>query len=149
MKSALLVLIDAGPLVAYFDCHDDWHDEATEFIGAFKGQFVTSAPVITEVMWLLRSDYRVQNEFLRLVSGGVIHQEALTAPDFGRIAELNTQYADLPADIADLSLLVIAERRNIHRILTLDADFQHYRVKRGQRVAALERILLKDDPEKG
>ncbi len=142
MKPSLLSLIDAGPLVAYFDRADDWHEEATAFISGFKGQFVTSAPVITEVMWLLRADHRVQNEFLRLVSAGVIYQELLSAPDLGRIAELNAAYADLPADIADLSLLVIAERRNISRILTLDTEFNHYRVKRGHRLAPLDLLAL-------
>jgi uncharacterized protein len=39
----------------------------------------------------------------------------------------NAQYADLPRDFADLSLIAISERLNIAAIATLDNDFDIYR----------------------
>ena len=47
--------------------------------------------------------------------------------DFDRIKQLNEQYADLPGDFADLSLITISERLNISAIITLDSDFDIYR----------------------
>ena len=38
-----------------------------------------------------------------------------------RIAELNAQYADLPRDFADLTLLAISEHLDIAAIVTLDS----------------------------
>jgi hypothetical protein len=49
-----------------------------------------------------------------------------------RIAELNAQYADLPGDFADLSLIAISERLKIAAIATLDSDFDVYRRYRKQ-----------------
>jgi len=125
------MLIDAGPIIAYFDADDQWHTAAQRFIGKFCGQFVTTMPVITEVMWQLRSDYRVQNELLLLVARGLFHNEPLTAADFARIMELNEQYCDLPADFADLSLVSIAERIDLCEIVSIDSEFDVYRLRRG------------------
>jgi uncharacterized protein len=45
---------------------------------------------------------------------------------------LNAQYADLPGDFADLSLVAISERLNLAAIATLDSDFDVYRRYRNQ-----------------
>ena len=42
------------------------------------------------------------------------------------------QYADRPMDLADATLVALAEERGDRRMLTLDADFQVYRF-RGRR----------------
>jgi uncharacterized protein len=63
----------------------------------------------------------------------------LLSQDFIRIAELNAQYFDLPADFADLSLIAISERLNIAAILTLDRDFDIYRRYRNQ---PFDRVFL-------
>ena len=57
--------------------------------------------------------------------------ETLLPTDFVRIAELNAQYADLPGDFADLSLIAISERLDIAAIATLD-KFDIYRRNRCQ-----------------
>ncbi|MBD0266498.1 MAG: hypothetical protein ICV78_28405 [Tolypothrix sp. Co-bin9] len=59
--------------------------------------------------------------------------------DFARIAELNAQYASLPGDFADLSLVAVSERLNISAIATLDKDFDIYRRYRRQ---PFERVFL-------
>ena len=59
--------------------------------------------------------------------------------DFTRIRQLNEQYADLPGDFADLSLIAISERLNISAVLTLDSDFNIYR---RYRKGYFERIIL-------
>src|SRR5438477_11432104 len=116
-------LIDAGPIIAYYDAGDDWHQRVKIFFEKFKGQFVTTSACITEAMYMLRADHRVQNELLLDLSRGLYHVEALTPSDFSRIAELNTRYSDVPGDFADLSLLVISERLHIAEIASLDSDF--------------------------
>jgi hypothetical protein len=59
--------------------------------------------------------------------------------DFTRIRELNQEYADLPGDFADLSLITISELLNISSIITLDSDFDIYRRYRKQ---PFERVYL-------
>ena len=49
------------------------------------------------------------------------------------IAERMDKYADLPMDLADASLLWIAEREGVLDVLTLDRrDFGIYRTERGR-----------------
>jgi uncharacterized protein len=101
-------------------------------LGSYRGRLLTTMGCVTEAMWLLASDYRVQNEFLRHLSDQVYECEPLLSNDFVRIAELNRQYFDLPADFSDLALVVVSERLNIPGIATLDEDFDVYRRYRNQ-----------------
>ncbi len=122
------VLIDAGPIIALFDDGDDRHDEAIDFFKQFTGRLVTTCPVITECMWNMKSDERVQNKLLNdLADGKIYNIEPLIPKDYRRIAELNIKYADLPADFADLSLIAISERLSNPKIITFDEDFDVYR----------------------
>lgn len=122
-----LILVDAGPLVAYYDQSDSWHQLVREFFHRCTSQFVTTDCCLTEAMWLLRSDHLVQNELLLDLSKGLYISEPLQAADFSRIAELNIKYSDVPADFADLSLVAISERLDISAIASLDKDFDIYR----------------------
>jgi predicted nucleic acid-binding protein len=120
-------LIDAGPLVAYYNQGDKWHTTTKKFFEIFKGKLITSEPVSTEVMWLLSSDWRVQNEFLSDLYNELYQIRPLIPADFKYIAELNEKYKDLPGDFADLSIVAISERLGIQNVVSLDSDFDVYR----------------------
>lgn len=120
-------LIDAGPIVAYYSESDQWHVAITEFLTSFRGQFITTTAVITEALWLLSSDVEVQNEFLGDLANELFLVEELSTVDFAKIAELNSKYRNVPADFADLSLIVVSERLGITDIVTLDSDFDIHR----------------------
>jgi predicted nucleic acid-binding protein len=90
-------------------------------------------------MYLLNKDYRTQNEFLNDLAQKLYQCIPLLPEDFTRIRQLNEQYADLPGDFADLSLIAISERLNISAIITLDSDFDIYRRYRKQ---PFQRIYL-------
>ena len=42
------------------------------------------------------------------------------------------KYRDLPMDLADASLVAVAEERGLSRVFTLDSDFRVYRLARGR-----------------
>lgn len=128
----MVTLVDTGVLVAFYDRADAYHTQIIEFLGNYRGRLITTLGCVTEIMWLLASDYRVQNEFLRHLSEKIYECESLQSDDFVRIAELNSQYSDLPADFSDLALVAISERLDISRIATLDKDFDVYRRYRNQ-----------------
>jgi len=132
------VLIDAGPIIAYFDQSDPAHELVDEFYEEYTGQLFTTLPVITEAVYLLRSSVAVQNELLADLAKNVYELVHLVAADFQRIAELNLKYKDLPADFADLSLVAISERLGVSKVATLDDDFNVYRRFRTDR---FERVL--------
>lgn len=126
------ILVDTGLLVPFYDSEDSYHQRVVEFFDQCTSQLITTESCITEVMWLLASDWRVQNEFLSHLIRKVYRCEPFQTQDFSRIIELNAQYSDLPADFSDLSLVVISERLQISAIATLDKDFDIYRRYRDQ-----------------
>lgn len=121
------ILVDTGLMVAFYDSADRHHDAVVEFFSTCTSQLITTVGCVTEVMWLLAAEWRVQNEFLAHLACGVYICEQLLSEDFARIAELNAQYADLPGDFSDLALVAISERCDIPAIATLDKDFDVYR----------------------
>ena len=48
--------------------------------------------------------------------------------DMPRILELTGKYADLPMDFADATLVIAAEKTGIREIISLDKDFDIYRL---------------------
>ena len=44
---------------------------------------------------------------------------------------LMAQYANVPMDLADASLVALAESRGIRRLFTIDSDFYIYRLTDG------------------
>ncbi len=43
------------------------------------------------------------------------------------------KYADLPMDLADATLVALAEERGLRKVITLNRDFQIYRIHGRQR----------------
>ena len=126
------VLIDTGIVVAFYNPTDRHHDAVVDFLAGCASQLFTTVGCVTESMWLLSRNWQLQNEFLNHLAQGIYISEPLLADDFLRIAELNEQYADLPGDFSDLSLVSISERLDIAEIATLDKDFGIYRRYRKQ-----------------
>jgi uncharacterized protein len=132
------ILIDTSVLVAYYDRKDPYHTQVKSFFANCSYKLITNLSCVTEVMWLLAPNMQLQNNFLLALSEEIYICENLLAQDFNRIAELNTKYANLKPDFADLSLVVISERLDIPAIATLDKDFNIYRRYRS---APFERVF--------
>lgn len=134
-----LILVDSGILFAYYSARDRHHAPVCNFFEHCTSRLMTTPSCITEVMWLLSSQWQTQNEFLLDVAKEIYECADLLPQDFCRIAELNAQYADLPGDFADLTLVAISERLDISAIATLDSDFDLYRRYRKQ---PFDRVFL-------
>ena len=123
-----LALIDAGPIIAYYNKLDKYHVQICDFFESCHYQLVTTDPCLTEAMYVLgKGSHQVQATLAHDVANGIWQRESLEESDFERIAELFEKYRDVPADFADLSLVVISERLNIPEIVSLDSDFNIYR----------------------
>ncbi len=119
-------LVDAGPLIAFYNRKDRYHAQISDYFKTCRYQLVTTDACIAEAMYALSAP-KVQSSFSKDIAQGIWQREALEDSDFQRIAELFNRYSDLPADFADLSLVAISERLNIPEIVTLDRDFDIYR----------------------
>jgi predicted nucleic acid-binding protein len=126
------ILVDTGILLSYYQRQEPLHQTVVAFFDRNAAQLITSPICIAEVLWLLGdpADPRVlaaQNHLLGALSLGGIEVINLLPEDFARIAELNSLYADLPGDFADLTLVALSERLDVAEILSLDSDFDIYR----------------------
>lgn len=84
-------------------------------------------PLVTEALWPLGASVDVQNELLVDLAKELYQVEEPDPVDFAKIADLNSKYRNVPADFADLSLIVVSERLGLTDIVTLDSDFDIYR----------------------
>jgi uncharacterized protein len=62
----------------------------------------------------------------------VIEIDDALRDDLPRIAEIMKKYRDLPANLADASLVARGERRAIKTVASTNADFDVYRLPRGK-----------------
>lgn len=84
--------------------------------------------MITEVALTLDFSVEAQVDFLNWSHKALEIDDTLRR-DLPRIAEVMEKYRDLPADFADASLVVLAERTGVTDIATIDKDFSIYRTK--------------------
>ena len=133
------IIVDAGPLIALFDKDDKYHNSVIKFLKKFDGQLITSWPVITEVTHLLSFNVNVQIDFLEWLKREAVTIINLENVHLERIIQLSKKYSDVPMDLADSSLIVIAELTNITDIITIDSDYYIYKTKNKK---SLNNILL-------
>jgi uncharacterized protein len=69
-----------------------------------------------------------QEELWSYLADGLVVLHTPQPGEWERMRELMRQYHDTPMDLADASLVVVAERLNLRRIFTLDSDFYVYRI---------------------
>lgn len=132
------VLVDAGPLIALFDKSDAEHKRVLNWIMNFKGRMVTTWPVITETVHMLDFHRDAPIDFLNWVNAGGLEIHELNPFDLERITEIMETYRDLPSDLADTTLVFVAEETGIRKIATIDSDFYVYRTADGN---YLENVL--------
>src|SRR5262245_54550894 len=128
-------LVDTGPLIAYLDRRDPQHDHVAGFIDKFKGQLVTTAPVVGEVMYFISEFPSGPVAFAKfLINSDVLMPGPMNATFVLAAAELMGKYDDTPMDFADATLVLLADELGLTEILTLDKrGFSTYRTVNGKR----------------
>ena len=122
------VLIDTGPLIALFDRDDKYHTSILEFIKNTNYRFISTAAILTETMYMLDFNVAVQLSFLEWImkEGVIIHE--IKQSNIKRVIDLTRKYSDRPMDFADATLVIAAEERGIRQIISIDSDFDIYRL---------------------
>jgi predicted nucleic acid-binding protein len=105
---------------------------------------IVPAPVIVELAWLVSSrlGHVAFGAFLDDVETGIYLVMDLTRPDYARVNDLCSQYADLPLDFVDASVLAVVERLDERKVATL--DHRHFRVVRPIHVRTLTLLPHRD-----
>jgi predicted nucleic acid-binding protein len=77
----------------------------------------TTWPVVTEAMYLLGFAADAQDELWGLLESGRLSLFGLDAADAPRMRALTRKYRDLPMDLADASLVAVAEHEGISKVV--------------------------------
>ena len=127
-----MIAVDTGVFLALADRSDRWHANAQDVLETLSEGWVTTWPVITEACHLLRKrlEPKAMFDLIDDVADGGIELWNPTAVDVGKLPALMRKYARLPMDLADASLVLLAEHLGHGRILSTDLrDFGAYRWK--------------------
>jgi predicted nucleic acid-binding protein len=90
---------------------------------------LTTWPVIAEAAWLLRTTPGGVSGLLKMVSEGLLECYPLDAAAATWMDELLAKFADQKMQLADASLLYVAEQEGVESIFTLDRrDFLLFRL---------------------
>ncbi|WP_445627029.1 type II toxin-antitoxin system VapC family toxin [Nostoc sp. DSM 114167] len=127
-----MIIIDTGFWLALIDKKDTHHQRVKQALKQYNEPLITTWPVVTETCYLLVTRKGVEAEIIFLNS---LQEELFTIFNLEphhtpRIIELIKKYADLPMDLADASLVILAEYLGHGRIFSVDQrDFNTYRWK--------------------
>lgn len=127
------VLVDAGPLVAILSERDQHYGVCFSAAKLLRGPFYTSWPVVTEAAYLLREQPGAVEKLLGRIRDSKLHLVPLGVGDVDGILAILTQYADQAFDLADATLMYLAEREGIEHVFTIDhRHFSLFRTTNGR-----------------
>ena len=140
MANLRSLLLDTGSAVAFLDGRDPEHHWAAHELREFRGQVHTITAVVAGVMHLVaprRGGPALFAEFPRstktLVHGWSSQRE------IGQSVALMERYRDSRMDYADATLILLAERISVFKILTLDRrEFSFFRTSNGRPLEIVE-----------
>lgn len=126
-----VTITDTGPLVAIVDRGDARHEACIGALHSVTLPFLVTQAVLTEAMHLLgrRVGWPGQGALVRMVREGAIEVVTFDDTMMDRVLTYMEKYRDVPMDMADATLVVLAEERNTRQVFTLDSHFRAYRFR--------------------
>ena len=126
----MALIVDAGVVVALHDRRDPQHEVVTRLLQEEPEELVVPAPVTAEIDYLLgrRTGPQSRRAFVADLAAGRYLVECLRPDEYRLVAQLERQYTSLSPGLADLSIVVIADRLQTRRIATFDE--RHFRAMR-------------------
>ena len=134
----MTVLVDTSFLFALANKNDTSHLACATVAQSLQARLVVPLTVLPEITYLLdvRLGHHVMRQFVQQITQPAWTLEPPGVDDLNRAGALLEQYGDTRLDFVDATLIAIAERLKIQRILTLDQ--RHFRAIRPQHCEAFE-----------
>ena len=120
------VILDAGPLVAWFCTRDSHHAWAAQVFEDLPNGALVCEAVLSEACHLAAKDGVAPSAVLRLVEQNDLVLVPLAA-EIPRIRALLERYADVGMDLGDACVVRLAELHPDAVVCTTDKDFLVYR----------------------
>jgi len=113
------MLIYAGPIIAILDRSDAHHQRCVEVLKRMPaGKFLTTWPCFTEAMYLLGEvgGYAYQSQLGRWHSSMRLSIHDLSSDETAHMTALMERYQDQPMDLADASLVSVADSLHLKQV---------------------------------
>jgi len=132
-------LADAGPLIALIDEEDPHHQRCVDALNTLTPPLVTTWAVIAEAMYRLHqaAGLPAQRILWSYINDGLLDVAELDTERRQWTQHYMDQYGDRPCDLADASLLALAETLLVRRVFTIDSDFYIYVLSDGSLIEAI------------
>ena len=121
------ILLDAGPLFAFYSQSDRWHDWAVRQLHELTEPLFTCEPALAEASFLLQRQGTYPGTFLPLLQKGIIKITFDLEAEADALNTLMHRYRNIPMCLADACLVRMSELFKNSCVLTLDSDFRVYR----------------------
>ena len=127
-------VVDTGSLVAVISERDPNHERCTEALKGLRCPLVTSWPVLTEAIYLLRRRRQYSDALLQQAEEGTFFRVRNLDNEFAAWSRrFFDRFSDREPQLADASLVYLAEREAIETVFTIDVrDFTVYRTTDGK-----------------
>jgi predicted nucleic acid-binding protein len=131
-------IVDTGILYALADRSDSWHDRAVDYLKNYMGKLIVPITVIPEATYLINRylGQKAEAAFLASINNGELALEQVSSADIVRCSELLDLYEDANIGFVDSSVIALAERLKVTKILTTDR--RHFSMIRPKHCKALE-----------
>lgn len=121
------IIVDTGPLVAFLNRGDRFHNWTTQQWERIRPPLLTCEAVLAETCFLMRHLPGGSQAVLELVNRGVMQPIFNLEQEVQPVMKLVKRYADVPMSLADACLVRMAELQAQSKVFTLDQDFRIYR----------------------
>jgi uncharacterized protein len=131
----LALILDAGPLVAFFDATDPDHRACKELLESATEPRIVPVCVLVEVEYLLRPWPDAFSALIANFEAGALELLELPTPWLLRVGDLVKQYRDLSLGLVDATVIAATEMLVETKVATLDR--RHFSVVRPAHTNAL------------
>ncbi len=134
----MAALVDSGILLALANKRDAHHEEVVSLWPSLREALLVPASVLTEAAYLIGRviSPAAEAELVASIGRGEMRLEGLTAEDCLRAADLLQKYASAHIGFVDASVVAVAERLRVRRVLTIDR--RHFAIIRPRHCPAFE-----------
>jgi predicted nucleic acid-binding protein len=125
-----MILCDTGVLLCLVDRTQPGHLDYIALVNQLEKPLVTTWVCMGEAMYLAlhRGGWPMQKQLTKLLLLNLLVIGEIDQGNYPRLFALMEKYQDRPMDLADATLVLMAEKQGDNRILTIDSDFLFYRI---------------------
>lgn len=137
------VILDTGPLVAFFNKSDRYHEWALSKFSELYPPFYTCEAVLSEACFLLRNYHNAETGIFELLKRELIIVTFDLQSAYSDVNDLMKKYRDVPMSFADACIVRMAEQSADSRVCTLDSEFRIYRMQKRRVIPVIMPVALR------